>query len=102
MNRSITYTHNTSEAAEIEKLDLYDDYKQLYLDIEWWINSISFIALPILGGFGNILTFIVMQRGSLKEVSTCFYMSMFSLADTGKYNTEGCLSVFLNVYVGSG
>ena len=29
-------------------------------------------------------------------------MSMLALADTGKYITEGCLKVFLNVYVGSG
>ena len=38
----------------------------------------------------------------LKEVSMYFYMSMLALADTGKYITEGCVSVFLNVYVGSG
>ena len=31
----------------------------------------------------------------------CFYMSMLAVADTGKYITEGCLSVFLHVYVGS-
>ena len=37
-----------------------------------------------LGMFGNILTFIVMRRGSMKEVSTCFYMSILALADTGK------------------
>ena len=71
----------TTEAAEV---NFNDDYKQLYIDIEWWIYVIAFIALPVFGGFGNILTFIVMQRGSLKEVSTCFYMSMLALADTGK------------------
>ena len=32
----------------------------------------------------------------------CFYMSMLTLADTGKYITEGCLNVFLYVYVGTG
>ena len=80
----ILFSYNTTEVTEVGKGDLYDDYKQLYINIEWWINSISFIALPIFGGFGNILTFIVMQRGSLKNVSTCFYMSMLALADTGK------------------
>ena len=50
-------------------------------------NMISFITYPILilfGTFGNLLVFIVMRRGSLKHVSTCFYMSILALADTGK------------------
>ena len=76
--------NTTTEAAEVGKLDLYDDHKQLYIDIEWWMNAISFIVFPVFGGFGNILTFIVMQRGSLKEISVCFYMSMLALSDTGK------------------
>ena len=94
--------NTTTEAAEVGKQDPHDDYKQLYIDIEKWFNTITYIALPIFGGLGNILTFIVMQRGSLKEVSTCFYMSMLALADTGKYIIEGSLNVFLHVYVGFG
>ena len=78
------FAHNITEAAVVWKQALHDDYKQIYIDIERLINSISFIALPVIEGFGNILTFIVMQRGSLKEVSKCFYMSMLALADTGK------------------
>ena len=79
------FTHNTKEAAEaVEKPDLHDDYKEIYINIERWINVIVYITLPVFGGFGNILTFIVMQRASLKDVSTCFYMSMLALADTGK------------------
>ena len=70
----------TTEAAEVEKQNLYDDYKQLYFNIEWWINSIAYIT--VVGGLGNILTFI--QRGFLKNVSMCFYMSILALADTGK------------------
>ena len=42
----------------------------------------------ILGTIGNILTFIAMQRGSLKRLSTCFYMAMLALADTG--NNSNC------------
>ena len=76
--------NKTAEATEVVKQDLNDGYKQLYMDIEWWMYAISCITLPTLGGFVNILTFIVMQRGSLKEVSTCFYMSMLALANTGK------------------
>ena len=101
MNITETFSvQNTmTEATEIGKQDLNDGYKQLYIDIEWWMNAIAYITLPIIGGFGNILTFIVMRRGSLKEVSTCFYMSVLALADTGKYITEGCLDVFLHVNV---
>ena len=49
-------------------------------------EMIWFISHPILiifGTFGNVLVFIVMRRGSLKNVSTCFYMSILALADTG-------------------
>ena len=86
MNTTDTFStqNTTTEAAQVGMLDLYDDYKQLYIDIEWWMNAISFIVFPAFGGFGNILTFIVMQRGSLKEISVCFYMSMLALSDTGK------------------
>ena len=33
---------------------------------------------------GNLLSFYVLRRGSLKNVSTCFYMSILALSDTGK------------------
>ena len=41
-------------------------------------------SIAILGTIGNGLTFVVMQRGSLRNVSTCFYMAMLAVADTGK------------------
>ena len=40
----------------------------------------------VLGTIGNLLTFFTMQRGSLKEQSTCFYMAILSLADTGEFH----------------
>ena len=44
------------------------------------------IRLPIivLGTIGNLLTFFTMRRGSLKQQSTCFYMTILALADTGE------------------
>ena len=42
------------------------------------------LIIIIFGSIGNILTFIVMRKGSLKDVSTCFYMSILAVADTGK------------------
>ena len=46
--------------------------------------AIGIIIITIFGTIGNILTFIIMRRGSLKDVSTCFYMSILALADTGE------------------
>ena len=52
------------------------------------------IAYPIIivgGVIGNILTFIVMRRGSMRDVSTCFYMRILALVDTGR----SCVYMFL-------
>ena len=97
MNTSNVFSaHNTTtDANMVAKQDIENEYKQLYINIEWWMTTVSHLVLPILGGFGNILTFMVMRRRSVKEVSTCFYMSMLALVDTGKYITKGCVSVFL-------
>ena len=48
------------------------------------ISIVFYMIIIIFGTIGNILTFIVMRRGSLKDVSTCFYMSILALADTGE------------------
>ena len=44
----------------------------------------TFPVIFVMGTLGNLLTFIVMQRGSLKHSSTCFYMAMLAVADTCK------------------
>ena len=51
------------------------------------VRMIQIIVRPpiiILGTIGNLLTFFTMRRGSLKEQSTCFYMTILALADTGE------------------
>ena len=68
------------KGSEVEKLVLYNDYQQLHLNIEWWINTIAYIT--VVYGLGNILTF--MKRGSLKNVSMCLYVSILALAGKGK------------------
>ena len=45
----------------------------------------TFPVIFVIGTIGNLLTFIVMQRGSLKHLSTCFYMAMLAVADTCRY-----------------
>ena len=60
-----------------------DDGMSRLWEIQFMVFRVAYIIIIIGGTFGNILTFIVMQRGSLKEVSTCFYMSILALVDTG-------------------
>ena len=38
--------------------------------------------LVVLGTYGNAVSFYIMRRGSLKKVSTCFYMAILAIADT--------------------
>ena len=61
-----------------------DDGMSRLWEIQFMVFRVTYIIIIISGTFGNILTFIVMQKGSLKEVSTCFYMSILALVDTGK------------------
>ena len=48
-------------------------------------------TLLIVGTIGNLLTFIVMQRGSLKHSSTCFYMLILAISDSCKYSSNSLL-----------
>ena len=77
--------HNSTDVPE-------DDTE----DNEREIASVIHVAvrplLIVFGTTGNILSFLVMRRGSLKTVSTCFYMSILALADTGK-------SRFINILI---
>ena len=51
------------------------------------VHVIGRPILIVLGTIGNCLTFYVMRKGSLRNVSTCFYMAILALADTGKFRT---------------
>ena len=48
------------------------------------IQIISRPILTIVGTIGNCLILYVMRRTSLRNVSTCFYMFLLALADSGK------------------
>ena len=50
-------------------------------------------VLLIVGSAGNGLTFYIMRRTSLKNVSSCFYMAVLALADTCKYEFNLPLNV---------
>ena len=38
----------------------------------------------VFGSIGNGLLFYIMRQGSLKKMSTCFYISILALVDTSK------------------
>ena len=51
------------------------------------VRSIQILVRPMLtvtGTFGNGLSLYIMRRTSLKNVSSCFYMAVLAVADTGK------------------
>ena len=41
-------------------------------------------VLIVFGTIGNGLSFYIMRQGSLKKMSTCFYLSILATADTSK------------------
>ena len=48
------------------------------------LNLVIRPVLIVFGTIGNGLSFHVMRQGSLKKMSTCFYLSILALADTSK------------------
>ena len=88
-NSSLLLLNNTSTDAEYpDNITIPPDESNgttgyVYSTAEI-ILVVSFIIIVVFGSIGNILTFIIMRRGSMKDVSTCFYMSILALADTGE------------------
>ena len=72
----INFTLNTS----MEKPEMFpEEWERVRL-----VFLIGTTVLLIIGTVGNILTITVMRRGSLKKISTCFYMSVLALGDLGE------------------
>ena len=93
LNSSLLILNNTSKDPEYTdnitiSQDESNQYSNATTGYELTNADIAFVTLgslvSIFGPIGNILSFIVMRRGSLKDVSTCFYMSILALADTGE------------------
>ena len=52
-------------------------------EVAYFLDVIIRPILIVLGTYGNAVSFYIMRRGSLKKVSTCFYMAILAIADTG-------------------
>ena len=79
--------HNNWTEIVLEEVDDNDEIVRM-------IQVIIRPPIIVLGTIGNLLAFVTMQRGSLKHMSTCFYMAILGLADTGK---SSVLTYLLNV-----
>ena len=79
-----TFLNNENTSVYDNLLQNNSNYYYPEQDIGILITLVCYPVIIIIGTIGNILTFIVMQRGSLKESSTCFYMAVLALSDTCK------------------
>ena len=80
-----TFPNNQNTSVDGVNISQNDSF--YYNNEEEIGRLITLVCYPIIilvGTIGNILTFIVMQRGSLKHSSTCFYMAVLALSDTSK------------------
>ena len=82
---------NINTTSETNQIDGNEDGDR---EIARILFITTFPIILALETIGNVLTFIVMQRGSLKHSSTCFYMAMLALADTCKYKIHFLLNFY--------
>ena len=72
-----TAVSSPSDLVKTEEEDYNEEIVRL-------IQVVGRPPIIVLGTIGNLLTFFTMQRGSLKEQSTCFYVAILALADIGE------------------
>ena len=72
-------TFNLTETVETTESVKWDNR-----EIARIIHVIVRPTLVVFGTIGNSLSFYIMRKSSLKKLSTCFYMSILALVDTGE------------------
>ena len=85
-------SHNVSNvsAFDVNVTETDDSAESTTWDNKEIARIIHIIVRPTLvvfGTIGNTLSFYIMRRSSLKRLSTCFYMAILALADTGEWFT---------------
>ena len=75
--------HNETKNTQSNE-SVPSNYEEFY-ETERLISTCASPVIILFGNIGNIMTFIFMRRGSLKDVSTCCYMVILALTDTGKF-----------------
>ena len=83
MNYSMDISNSSLNSTSFSEVD--DQIVWNSKEIARLINVIVRPILVVFGTIGNGLSFFIMRRSSLKNLSTCFYMSILALTDTGKF-----------------
>ena len=78
VTENLTTNGDVSNATESEQQPSSEE------EIARILNLVIRPVLILFGTFGNGLSFYIMRQGSLKKMSTCFYLSVLALADTSK------------------
>ena len=89
MEAEITFSYSVTNSTEYynssEKgTPVEESFQWTSEEIARIIQIIVRPILIIIGTIGNCLTLYIMRKTSLKNVSSCFYMSILALADTSK------------------
>ena len=89
MEAEITFSYSANNSTEYYNSSESRTFVEE--SFEWTSEEIAriiqIIVRPILiftGTIGNCLTLYIMRKSSLKNVSSCFYMSVLAVADTSK------------------
>ena len=82
LTHSFDFFNSTLKATSLVAIE--EPFEWTNAEIARLIQVIVRPILIIIGTIGNFLSFYIMRRTSLKDVSSCFYMSVLALADTSK------------------
>ena len=74
-------TSTTEDPLNATETPISHDNKEVVHLIHIFIGPILFTFET----YGNAVSFYIIQRGSLKKLSTCFYMVILAIADTREY-----------------
>ena len=74
---------NSTEAA-LDSTVVGEVIKWTEEEIARLVHVVVRPILIVMGTIGNCLSFYIMTRTSLKDVSSCFYMAALAVADTRK------------------
>ena len=97
METELTWTYSSANLTDFshvfntltEPTVIEQAFKWTSVEIGRILQIIIRPILIVVGTTGNCLTFYIMRRSSLKDVSSCFYMSLLALADTSE--SSSCL-----------
>ena len=82
LNRSVIHFNQSYNNLTEETALSPSHQNQVVRLLQIYVNPIFIVF----GTYGNAVSFYIMRRGSLKKVSTCFYMAMLAIADTREFS----------------